>query len=120
MNKPWYTEQDQDDPWIQKMLEDESRLLKQWFDEQKFVNAHPVAGCELEAWLIDERGIPAPLNVECLEVLDSDEASPELSQFNVELRICNCADNKPTECRCGIIYLMINSGYIFESRWACI
>jgi len=69
----------------QKMLEDESALLKQWFDEQRFECAHPVAGCELEAWLIDDRGMPAPVNVECLEALDEEEASPELSQYNIEL-----------------------------------
>ena len=69
----------------QKMLEDESALLKQWFDGNVFECDHPVAGCELEAWLVDERGIPAPVNVECLEALDEDKASPELSQFNIEL-----------------------------------
>ena len=67
------------------MLEDESALLKQWFDEDRFDSQHPVAGCELEAWLIDSRGSPAPVNVECLAMLDEDQASPELSQFNIEL-----------------------------------
>jgi gamma-glutamyl:cysteine ligase YbdK (ATP-grasp superfamily) len=69
----------------QQMLEDESALLKQWFDDRKFVCAHPVGGCELEAWLVDDRGTPAPVNVECLQALDEDKASPELSQFNIEL-----------------------------------
>ncbi|TNF99659.1 MAG: glutamate--cysteine ligase, partial [Gammaproteobacteria bacterium] len=68
-----------------EMLKEESHLLKQWFDEERFVNEHPKAGCELEAWLIDQQGVPAPVNVECLEALGSDQASPELSQFNIEL-----------------------------------
>jgi gamma-glutamyl:cysteine ligase YbdK (ATP-grasp superfamily) len=69
----------------QQMLEDESALLKQWFEENRFECQHPVAGCELEAWLIDDHCVPAPVNVECLEELDDEDASPELSQFNIEL-----------------------------------
>jgi gamma-glutamylcysteine synthetase len=76
---------DDDFRHYQQMLEDESALLKQWFEENRFECQHPVAGCELEAWLIDDRFMPAPVNVECLEELDDEDASPELSQFNIEL-----------------------------------
>jgi gamma-glutamyl:cysteine ligase YbdK (ATP-grasp superfamily) len=69
----------------QQMLEEESALLKQWFEDNRFECEHPVAGCELEAWLVDDRGMPAPVNVECLQALEEEEASPELSRFNIEL-----------------------------------
>jgi len=68
-----------------RMLEDESRLLRQWFDGGVFDGGKPVAGCELEVWLIDEEGAPAPVNAACLEELDEGQATPELSQFNIEL-----------------------------------
>ncbi len=68
-----------------KMLEDESRLLRQWFDRGAFDSSKPVAGCELEVWLVDENGMPAPVNAACLKDLDEGQASPELSQFNIEL-----------------------------------
>jgi len=76
---------DNDFRHYQHMLEDESALLKRWFETNRFECVHPVAGCELEAWLIDDRGTPSPVNVECLKVLDDADASPELSQFNIEL-----------------------------------
>ena len=87
-----------------KMLEDESALLKQWFDEERFVCPQLVAGCELEAWLIDERGAPAPVNVECLNMLTEDEASPELSQFNIELNFpaANLSGNALSDLQCEI------------------
>ena len=66
---------DDDFRHYQQMLENESALLKKWFDADYFECAHPVAGCELEAWLIDERGMPAPINVECLEALGDEDAS---------------------------------------------
>jgi len=70
---------------FEEMLKAESALLKRWFDEGRFTCDHLVGGCELEAWLIDGHGIPAPVNVECLARLDADKAAPELSQFNIEL-----------------------------------
>ena len=72
---------------FRRMLDDESRLLRQWFDEEAFENTHPVAGSELEVWLVDEKGDPAPRNVECLNELDSALVSPELSRFNIELNL---------------------------------
>lgn len=69
----------------QGMLAEESGLLKQWFDDEAFINGPLVAGCELEAWLVRDTGEPAPVNTECLESLSEEQASPELSQFNIEL-----------------------------------
>jgi len=47
----------------------------------------PVAGLELEAWLVDETGQPAPRNEEFLARLDAPEVVTELAQFNIELNV---------------------------------
>ncbi|MBT8140178.1 MAG: glutamate--cysteine ligase [Gammaproteobacteria bacterium] len=45
----------------------------------------PSAGCELEAWLVDALGQPAPVNGQLLKSLNHPDVVPELSTFNVEL-----------------------------------
>ena len=69
-----------------RQLQRESELLQQMFDEQALSSHHGTGGFELEAWLVDGAGCPAPINAQYLDML-GDEAlfSPELSQFNVEL-----------------------------------
>ncbi len=47
----------------------------------------PVAGVELEAWLVDETGRPAPRNEAFLARLDATEVVTELAQFNIELNV---------------------------------
>ncbi len=67
-------------------LEEETRLLRQYFDEQQFSSAAPVAGFELEAWLLDTDQLrPLAINERFLRQLDSPLASPELASFNFEL-----------------------------------
>ncbi|HED15264.1 MAG TPA: glutamate--cysteine ligase [Gammaproteobacteria bacterium] len=65
----------------------ETRLLKRWFDDRHLSQRSGVAGFELEAWLIDQSGQPAPVNTDFLSHLDSEWVSPELSLFNVELNV---------------------------------
>jgi len=69
---------------FQKQLNTETNILSQWFDEQHFSAAAPMAGFELESWLIDEQLRPAPLNETFLKQLNEPLASPELARFNVE------------------------------------
>ena len=67
-------------------LSDETALLKSWFDRGMLSDQENVIGLELEAWLIDPEGRPAPVNEACLTALDDPTLfSPELSQFNIEL-----------------------------------
>ncbi len=66
-------------------LEAETRLLARWFAEGRFADTEPVAGFELEAWLLDEHLRPAPKNAAFLERLDDPMASPELASFNFEV-----------------------------------
>lgn len=77
---------DQDFEHFAKKLNDETALLRALFDSDLLSNTENIIGYELEAWLIDPAGKPAPVNESYLAVLD-DKAlfSPELSQFNIEL-----------------------------------
>jgi gamma-glutamyl:cysteine ligase YbdK (ATP-grasp superfamily) len=59
--------------------------LGQLFAENRLAEAHPVAGFELEAWLIDGDLRPAPVNQAFLEKFNNPLASPELASFNIEV-----------------------------------
>lgn len=56
--------------------------------ERRRLSTHaPVAGLELEAWLIDRHGRPAPCNDAFIERLGSPDVVTELGRFNVELNV---------------------------------
>lgn len=65
-------------------LAEETVLLETWFAANRFDASPPVAGCELEAWLVDAALRPAPINGELIKSLNSPLVSPELARFNVE------------------------------------
>jgi len=66
-------------------LERETDLLGQWLLDGELRADYPVGGCELEAWLVDKDGHPAPVNQLFLSELNNPLVVPELSTFNVEL-----------------------------------
>lgn len=66
-------------------LEQETRLARDLEAARRFDDRHPVAGFEIEAWLIDAEHRPAPVNKAFLEAFDNPLATPELARFNVEL-----------------------------------
>lgn len=68
-------------------LTEETQLLAQWFSENRFRSCQPVAGIELEAWLVDRQFQPAAINAQFLRDLNSPLVSPELATFNVEFNI---------------------------------
>ena len=70
---------------FRERLREETALLARWFGEGRFAHGPPVAGFELEAWLVDREHRPAPVNEDFLARLDSPLASPELARFNIEL-----------------------------------
>ena len=74
------------DAFMQRLRE-ETALLARYFAEDRFDNRPPVAGFELEAWLVDEHMQPAPINKAFLERLNSPLVSPELATFNVEFNV---------------------------------
>lgn len=68
-----------------RRLAEETELLADWFETDHLSNRGGVGGFELEAWLVDAEGRPAPLNETYLDRLDSSLVVPELATFNVEL-----------------------------------
>ena len=70
---------------FKQQLQAETETLGQWFAESRFADEHPVAGFELEAWLVDDHYRPAPRNAEFLQQLADPLASPELASFNFEV-----------------------------------
>jgi gamma-glutamyl:cysteine ligase YbdK (ATP-grasp superfamily) len=70
---------------FQDRLRQETALLKTWFLEGAFDTDRLVAGCELEAWLVDASGYAAPVNERFLALMNSPMVVSELAQFNVEL-----------------------------------
>jgi hypothetical protein len=66
-------------------LRAETTSLEEHFKEQRFSPRGDTAGFELEAWLIDQQGNPAPVNNRFLETLNNPLVVPELAAFNVEL-----------------------------------
>ena len=66
-------------------LREETDLLERWFREARLSHRHGLGGFELEAWLVDEAGRPAPVNREFMTLANDALVSPELSLFNIEL-----------------------------------
>ena len=66
-------------------LRAETALLHDWFRDAAFSARDRVGGFELEAWLIDAAGRPAPINAPFLARLDDPLVVPELARFNVEV-----------------------------------
>ena len=78
-----FTEQDFQE--FRERLQNESRLLMEWFDQDHLDPTGGICGFELEAWLLDEDYIPAPINEEFLKRVNSHLVVPELSRFNFEI-----------------------------------
>lgn len=68
-----------------KKLEQETHYLEKLIKQQSFSKRQPIAGFEIEAWLLDQTLKPAPRNREFLETFQNSMAFPELAKFNIEL-----------------------------------
>ncbi len=66
-------------------LKQETKLLGKIIDQDACSRKAPVAGFEIEAWLIDNKLQPSPQNRKFLETLDNPMAFAELAKFNIEL-----------------------------------
>jgi len=66
-------------------LVDETELLQHWMADGLLETDEPMAGSEIEAWLVDDQGRPAAVNQAFLADMDDPMVVPELSAFNVEL-----------------------------------
>lgn len=63
----------------------DTAALEELGRKRGFSQAGPIAGFELEAWLIDRNCYPAPHNQSFLARLADPQVVPELSRFNIEL-----------------------------------
>lgn len=77
----------QDFASFSQRLKAETELLAQWFADDAFDSGPPVAGFELEAWLVDSKLRPAAINDAFLERMASPLVSAELARFNVEFNV---------------------------------
>ena len=70
---------------FEKRLRDETRILRDWFDNGSFEDTEGSCGFELEAWLTDRNFFPYPENEEFLRRVNNPLVVPELAKFNVEI-----------------------------------
>ncbi|MEZ5476569.1 MAG: glutamate--cysteine ligase [Thiolinea sp.] len=66
-------------------LQQETALLRRQFEQGELSCAAPVAGFELEGWLVDADYRPSPCNTAFLQALNNPLATNELARFNIEL-----------------------------------
>ncbi len=98
INEVRFTQQDFDN--FHHRLAQETELLAHWFDESRFTTCAPMAGLELEAWLVNQNMQPAPINDAFLKSLNSPLVTPELATFNVEFNLA------PEEIRGNVLSRM--------------
>ncbi|MGR9116110.1 MAG: glutamate--cysteine ligase [Gammaproteobacteria bacterium] len=65
-------------------LDQETQLLSHLIEQKGCSSHHPVAGFEIEAWLVDSSMQPAPINEHFLTTLNDPLACAELAKFNIE------------------------------------
>ncbi|WP_255705675.1 MULTISPECIES: glutamate--cysteine ligase [unclassified Ectothiorhodospira] len=70
---------------FRKRVAEETRLAREMAARGDFGSGHPMAGFEIEAWLVNADESPASLNERFLARFDDPMATPELASFNVEL-----------------------------------
>jgi len=70
---------------FRRRLQAETTLLNTWEQEGRMRDAPFRLGYELEGWLIDGEGMPAPRNQEFLARVDDSQVVPELARFNFEI-----------------------------------
>lgn len=66
-------------------LKQETELLKKMIAQKSCSMRAPVAGFEIEAWILDKQMQPAPINDSFLSTLNNPLAFAELAKFNIEL-----------------------------------
>lgn len=68
-----------------RKLEQETQLLKYFIEEKNLSSRTPIAGFEIEAWILDHNCQPSPCNESYLQTLNHPLATEELAKFNIEL-----------------------------------
>jgi len=94
-----------------RRLKEETALLKQWLQEGRFPDEPARIGLELEAWLVDGQGRPAPRNAEVIARCDDSHLETELARYNLELNTDPMAlPGRPFSELAGVL----------EQRWAAL
>lgn len=65
-------------------LRRETETLREWIAGERLEAGAPRLGAEVEAWLVDDRGAPAPVNTTIIDRLGDPRVVPELARFNLE------------------------------------
>lgn len=78
---------EQDFALFRQKLQSETASLKRLFETTQLSQEGPVAGFEIEAWLINQAGEPVPKNETFLKALNDPMVVHELSRFNIEMNI---------------------------------
>ena len=76
---------------FRRCLDRETDAVANLFANDGFSERGDIAGFELEAWLVDAQGNPAPRNEHFLAELHNPLVVPELASYNVELNGSPCA-----------------------------
>lgn len=72
---------------FRRALDAETTLLHDRAEAGQLSEHEPMAGLELEAWLVDALGRPAPRNDEFIARFGSPEVVTEIGRFNVEFNV---------------------------------
>jgi len=70
---------------FRQRLRDETRLLGEWLRAGRVAQGAPSIGLELEAWLVDAQGRPAPVSDRVLSRVEDERVENELARFNLEI-----------------------------------
>ncbi len=70
---------------FERRLRDETRLLTEWYESTRLDDGPSMGGFEVEAWLVNRKLEPFPINQDYIERLGDSLVVPELAKFNVEL-----------------------------------
>ncbi len=89
-------------------LKQETDLLHEIARKNGFSKHKPVAGFEIEAWLLDNDMQVAPINEQFLETFHHPLACEELARFNIEL------NSIPTPCNGAVLSNQLKQ---LESTW---
>lgn len=76
---------DEDFDRFNEKLDEETKYLKNLFNENQFSSKGPSFGIELEGWIVDENMLPSPSASEFIEKLADPQIVPEISRFNFEI-----------------------------------
>jgi len=93
-----------------QVLKQETALLKKMIGQKACSNRAPVAGFEIEAWLLDSEMQAMPINSHFLSNFNNPLAFEELAKFNIEL------NSTPTPLAGNVFSRMYKQ---LSSTWDC-